>query len=47
MKQAAQSLTILNEGLRAGEPSMSCCHVEGGLIVLALDRWREGGREGQ
>lgn len=38
-----KALTILDEGLRAGEPSMSCCHVEGSLVVLTLDRRRESG----
>lgn len=37
-------LTVLDEGLRAGKPAMSGCHVEGGLVVLTLSRWSQRGR---
>lgn len=36
-------LTILDEGLRAGKPPVSGCHVEGGLVVLTLSRWSQRG----
>lgn len=42
-KLTCSILTVLDEGLRAGKPPVSGCHVEGGLVVLTLSRWSQGG----
>lgn len=34
----ARALTILNKSLRAGEPSMCSCHVQGSLPIFTLKR---------